>query len=89
MKVSIRTQFVMWLVASVVAATALASQEAKESQPKTVAVTAAAAPAPTPAPGVLAAPVPVNVIYVKENQPVQIVDSHGRLLQVIYLKKSK
>jgi hypothetical protein len=31
--------------------------------------------------------VPVKVIYVSENQPVQIVDHNGRLLQVIYLKK--
>ena len=35
------------------------------------------------------ATVPVKVLYVQENQPVQIVDSQGRLLQVIYLKKSK
>ena len=31
--------------------------------------------------------VPVKVIYVSENQPVQIVDQAGRLIQVIYLKK--
>jgi hypothetical protein len=31
--------------------------------------------------------VPVKVVYVSENQPVQIVDSQGRLLQVIYLKR--
>lgn len=44
------------------------------------------------APGLMPAPsvstVPVKVIYVSENQPVQIVDSQGRLLQVIYLKKA-
>jgi hypothetical protein len=31
--------------------------------------------------------VPVRVLYVSENQPVQIVDPQGRLLQVIYLKR--
>ena len=31
--------------------------------------------------------VPVKVMYVSENQPVQIVDSLGHLVQVIYLKK--
>lgn len=35
------------------------------------------------------APVPVKVIYVRENQPVQIMDSHGRLIQVIYVRKTK
>jgi hypothetical protein len=33
--------------------------------------------------------VPVKAIYVSENQPVQIVDAQGRLLQVIYLKRTK
>jgi hypothetical protein len=33
--------------------------------------------------------VPVKAIYVYENQPVQIVDSQGRLIQVIYLVRKK
>lgn len=31
--------------------------------------------------------VPVKVVYVSENQPIQIVDQNGRLIEVIYLKK--
>jgi len=31
--------------------------------------------------------VPVKVVYVSDNQPVQIIDSQGKLLQIIYLKK--
>lgn len=42
---------------------------------------------PSPTPGPVITTVPVKVLYVVENQPVQIVDSQGRLLQVIYLKR--
>ncbi len=46
----------------------------------------------SPAPAAVAPPaairvVPVQVVYVAENQPVQIVDSQGRLIEVLYLKK--
>ncbi len=48
----------------------------------------AATPAPTAPPGVapLARPV-TKVVYVSENQPVHVMDSQGRLLQVLYLKR--
>ncbi len=63
-----------------------------------VATTAtASAPAAVPttstptvqSPGSSVAVVPVKAIYVYENQPVQIVDSQGRLIQVIYLVRKK
>ena len=58
--------------------------EKSAQQPVVAAVAKAEAPS-----GPTVATVPVKVLYVQENQPVQIVDSQGRLLQVIYLKKSK
>lgn len=45
--------------------------------------------APTPSPVAVATPAPVRVLYVSENQPVHLVDSSGRLLQVLYLRSPK
>lgn len=82
---------------SAVSYSALASQsqapeaqgEEKLTSGERAAGEAAPTPTPTPPPAASVTPVPVNVIYVKENQPVQIMDSHGRLIQVIYLRKAK
>jgi hypothetical protein len=46
----------------------------------------AAPVAQAPAPVVVRA---AKVIYVQENQPVHLVDSQGRLLQVVYLRKAQ
>ena len=48
-----------------------------------------AAPVNTVQPVSAVSIVPVKAIYVYENQPVQIVDSQGRLIQVIYLVRKK
>lgn len=36
----------------------------------------------------IVAAAPVKILYVAENQPIQIVDQAGRLLQVVYLRKT-
>jgi hypothetical protein len=80
----------------------LAADGEKTIETAPVAPQPAPAPAPAPtqvasapvAPAVTAAPSPVvvraaKVLYVHENQPVHLVDSQGRLLQVVYLRKAQ
>lgn len=62
--------------------------EAPKAAPVPVAPTAAPAPAPQAATAVTVVTAP-KVIYVSEGQPVQIVDSQGRVIQTLILKNNR
>jgi len=70
-----------------VAASAPAQQPVAGSAPTAVNPPPVSAPPAAQVPAPVVNVVPVKTVYVAENQPVQIIDGQGRLLQIIYLKR--
>jgi hypothetical protein len=75
-------------VTAVAPAAPVAPLSAPIAAPAPQSAAAPVAPAVAAAPTVTTVTVPAKVLYVKENQPVHLVDSQGRLLQVLYLRKT-